>query len=112
MAVTSIDPFFRGNTGRSTRGLLRLIILCAVAAAAVSSRLFSVISMSTAQASIIELYSGIPILEEVGSLLLKVCANTYMQDSRVSSTNVRIYLDNEQDHLQFQLLLYMCPVHN
>ncbi|KAF1346871.1 oligosaccharyl transferase stt3 subunit [Delphinella strobiligena] len=35
--------FFKGKTGRNTRGLLRLIILVTIAAAAVSSRLFSVI---------------------------------------------------------------------
>ncbi|RMY83889.1 hypothetical protein D0862_11570 [Hortaea werneckii] len=35
--------FFQGETGRNTRGLLRLIILCTIAAAAVASRLFSVI---------------------------------------------------------------------
>lgn len=35
--------FFKGETGRNTRGLLRLIILVTIAAAAVSSRLFSVI---------------------------------------------------------------------
>lgn len=45
MAETfSIDPFLKGDTGRNTRGLLRLIILCTIAAAAVASRLFSVIS--------------------------------------------------------------------
>lgn len=46
MAVASDNPahvFFEGETGRNTRGLLRLIILCLIAAAAVSSRLFSVI---------------------------------------------------------------------
>ncbi|KAF2480516.1 Oligosaccharyl transferase STT3 subunit-domain-containing protein [Neohortaea acidophila] len=35
--------FFEGESGRNTRGLLRLIILCTIAAAAVASRLFSVI---------------------------------------------------------------------
>ena len=35
--------FFEGETGRNTRGLLRLIILVTIAAAAVASRLFSVI---------------------------------------------------------------------
>lgn len=35
--------FLQGETGRNTRGLLRLIILCTIAAAAVASRLFSVI---------------------------------------------------------------------
>nr|OQO18015.1 Dolichyl-diphosphooligosaccharide--protein glycosyltransferase subunit stt3 [Rachicladosporium sp. CCFEE 5018] len=37
------EMFFKGETGRNTRGLLRLIILCTIAAAAVASRLFSVI---------------------------------------------------------------------
>jgi hypothetical protein len=37
------DFFFKGETARNTRGLLRLIILCTIAAAAVASRLFSVI---------------------------------------------------------------------
>lgn len=37
------SQFFKGETGRNTRGLLRLIILVTIAAAAVSSRLFSVI---------------------------------------------------------------------
>lgn len=44
MASTSIEPFLKGDTGRNTRGLLRLIILCTIAGAAVASRLFSVIS--------------------------------------------------------------------
>ncbi|KAK3059215.1 oligosaccharyl transferase stt3 subunit [Extremus antarcticus] len=35
--------FFEGESGRNTRGLLRLIILVTIAAAAVASRLFSVI---------------------------------------------------------------------
>ncbi|KAK4560608.1 oligosaccharyl transferase stt3 subunit [Recurvomyces mirabilis] len=49
MAVTATNSdsptsiFFKGETGRNTRGLLRLIILCTIAAAAVASRLFSVI---------------------------------------------------------------------
>ena len=38
-----MDPFFRGGTSRNTRSLLRLVILCTIAAAAVASRLFSVI---------------------------------------------------------------------
>ena len=42
----SIDPFLKRDTGRNTRVLLRLIILCTIAAAAVASRLFSVISES------------------------------------------------------------------
>jgi hypothetical protein len=45
MATTSspIDPLLRGSSGKSSRGLLRIIILCTIAAAAVSARLFSVI---------------------------------------------------------------------
>jgi dolichyl-diphosphooligosaccharide--protein glycosyltransferase len=41
--VPGADFFFRGESGRNTRGLLRLIILCTIAAAAISARLFSVI---------------------------------------------------------------------
>ena len=47
MASTSIEPFLKGDTGRNTRGLLRLIILCTIAGAAVASRLFSVISKTS-----------------------------------------------------------------
>jgi hypothetical protein len=43
MTATRIEPLFEGNTGRNTRGLLRLVILCTIAAAAIASRLFSVI---------------------------------------------------------------------
>ncbi|KKK16216.1 hypothetical protein P175DRAFT_0496957 [Aspergillus ochraceoroseus IBT 24754] len=43
MAESSMDALFKGSSGRSTRGLLRIIILVTIAAAAVSSRLFSVI---------------------------------------------------------------------
>ncbi|EXJ78289.1 dolichyl-diphosphooligosaccharide-protein glycosyltransferase [Capronia epimyces CBS 606.96] len=42
-ASTPLDPFLRGSTGKNTRGMLRIIILCTIAAAAVSARLFSVI---------------------------------------------------------------------
>lgn len=45
MASTAVDPFLKGNTGRNTRGLLRIVILCTIAAAAIASRLFSVIRM-------------------------------------------------------------------
>ena len=38
-----LDVLLKGNSGRNTRGLLRIIILGTIAAAAVSSRLFSVI---------------------------------------------------------------------
>lgn len=38
-----MEPFLTGSTGRNTRGLLRLVILITIAAAALASRLFSVI---------------------------------------------------------------------
>lgn len=44
-ANAAVDPLFRGTTSKNTRGLLRIIILCTIAAAAVSARLFSVIRM-------------------------------------------------------------------
>lgn len=37
------SAFLQGVTGRNTRGMLRIIILVTIAAAAVASRLFSVI---------------------------------------------------------------------
>ncbi|KAL8939481.1 MAG: hypothetical protein Q9216_003333 [Gyalolechia sp. 2 TL-2023] len=43
MAGSQLEPFLKATTGRNTRGLLRLIILCTIAGAAVASRLFSVI---------------------------------------------------------------------
>ncbi|CAG8904036.1 unnamed protein product [Penicillium egyptiacum] len=43
MAPSSLDVVLKGSSGRNMRGLLRVIILCTIAAAAVSSRLFSVI---------------------------------------------------------------------
>ena len=43
MVAAALEPFLKGDTGRNTRGLLRLIILCTIAGAAVASRLFSVI---------------------------------------------------------------------
>jgi hypothetical protein len=43
MSDSIVEPFLKGNTGRNTRGILRLSILCLIAAAAVASRLFSVI---------------------------------------------------------------------
>lgn len=45
MAESSLDVLLKGSSGRNTRGLLRIIILITIAAAAVSSRLFSVIRM-------------------------------------------------------------------
>ncbi len=43
MAVAEEGQLLRQATGRTTRALLRVIILCLIAGAAVSSRLFSVI---------------------------------------------------------------------
>jgi dolichyl-diphosphooligosaccharide--protein glycosyltransferase len=43
MAESSLDVLLKGSSGRNTRGLLRIIILLTIAAAAVASRLFSVI---------------------------------------------------------------------
>lgn len=43
MAAAAETSFLEGATGRNTRGMLRIIILATIAAAAVSSRLFSVI---------------------------------------------------------------------
>lgn len=42
---SSLDVLLKGSSGQSTRGLLRIIILLTIAAAAVASRLFSVIRM-------------------------------------------------------------------
>lgn len=42
---SSLDVLLKGSSGRNTRGLLRIIILLTIAAAAVASRLFSVIRM-------------------------------------------------------------------
>ena len=47
MATIGLEPFLKGDGGRNTRGMLRIIILCTIAAAAVASRLFSVIRKST-----------------------------------------------------------------
>lgn len=47
MATTGLEPFLKGDGGRNTRGMLRIIILCTIAAAAVASRLFSVIRKSS-----------------------------------------------------------------
>jgi dolichyl-diphosphooligosaccharide---protein glycosyltransferase len=41
--MAALDPFLQGSSSQNTRGLLRVIILLTIAAAAVSSRLFSVI---------------------------------------------------------------------
>jgi hypothetical protein len=41
--MAGMEQFVRGSSSKSTRGLLRIIILLTIAAAAVSARLFSVI---------------------------------------------------------------------
>ena len=41
--MAALEHFMKGNSSKSTRGLLRIIILLTIAAAAVSARLFSVI---------------------------------------------------------------------
>ena len=45
MAVEVLDPLVKGSSGEKSRTLIRVVILCIVAAAAVASRLFSVIRM-------------------------------------------------------------------
>jgi hypothetical protein len=45
MAESLNEPFFKGSTGRNTRGILRLTILSLIAGSAIASRLFSVIRM-------------------------------------------------------------------
>lgn len=70
MAETSLDMLLKGSSGRSTRGLLRITILLTIAAAAVASRLFSVIRMC-----------------ELNWLLDFLLIQ--FQDSKVLSTNVR-----------------------
>lgn len=47
-ASSPLEPFLRSTTSKKTRALLRIIILVTIAAAAVSSRLFSVIRTSKA----------------------------------------------------------------
>lgn len=43
-SLAAVDVFTKGESGKNTRGVLRVIILCLIAAAAIASRLFSVIS--------------------------------------------------------------------
>ncbi|KAI9647559.1 oligosaccharyl transferase stt3 subunit [Ciborinia camelliae] len=43
MAAKTQEPFFQGSTGKTSRGVLRIVILCLIAGAAIASRLFSVI---------------------------------------------------------------------
>ena len=75
MASISIEPFLKGDTSRNTRGLLRLIILCTIAAAAVSSRLFSVISMFH---HLIEHYEQEEVLNEVSRIEHGTYADTLL----------------------------------
>jgi dolichyl-diphosphooligosaccharide--protein glycosyltransferase len=56
MATQAAEVLLKGESGRSTRSLLRVIILLTIAAAAVSSRLFSVIRFE----SIIHECTGYP----------------------------------------------------
>ena len=65
MAVEVLEPFLKGSSGRNTRGLLRLIILCTIAAAAVASRLFSVIRKSYNSGSSEELKSSTTLSTEL-----------------------------------------------
>lgn len=44
VSLGALDVFTKGESGRNTRAFLRVIILVSIAIAAVSSRLFSVIS--------------------------------------------------------------------
>lgn len=80
MADAPVDALLKGSSGKNTRGLLRIIILFTIAAAAVSSRLFSVIRM----------FLGTRILREMQlrvQLTELLIISTY-QVSRVSSMNV------------------------
>lgn len=77
-AMTGVEPLFRGNTSKNTRGLLRIIILCTIAAAAISARLFSVIRMPCCP----------PILVTQMDELSADSSST--QDLRVSYMNVRV----------------------
>ena len=77
MAVkTPLEPFLRGDTGRNTRSLLRIIILCTIATAAIASRLFSVIR---------KLYYHLIYTSDFEPPLIQ-CLD---QDLRVSFMNVR-----------------------
>jgi len=43
-SIAGVESLNKGERGRSTRNVLKVIILCLIAIAAISSRLFSVIS--------------------------------------------------------------------
>src|SRR3954447_3991606 len=85
--TTAVDPLFSGTTSKKTRGLLRIIILCTIAAAAVSARLFSVIRT---------LYVFLFVLIPVNELPTDT---SYLQDLRVSFTNVRTF-NHPRNHLE------------
>jgi hypothetical protein len=89
MAATAaaVDPLFSGTTSKNTRGLLRIIILCTIAAAAISARLFSVIRT---------LYVLLFVLVPVNELPTDT---TYLQVLRVSFTNVRTF-NHPRNHLK------------
>lgn len=80
MADAPVDALLKGSSGKNTRGLLRIIILFTIAAAAVSSRLFSVIRMFLGTRILREMQLRVQLTE-----LLMVSA---YQVSRVSSMNV------------------------
>ena len=77
---SSLDVLLKGSSGRNTRGLLRILILLTIAAAAVASRLFSVIRMWPST----HCYRN---------------ADTQLQALKVLSTNVRPPLDTFVIHL-------------
>lgn len=80
MADAPVDALLKGSSGKNTRGLLRIIILFTIAAAAVSSRLFSVIRMFLGTRILREMQLRVQLTE-----LLMV---SVYQVSRVSSMNV------------------------
>ena len=53
VVLLMMDPLVKGSGGEKSRTLIRVVILCIVAAAAVASRLFSVIRKSWATQSIL-----------------------------------------------------------
>ena len=73
MAPTQLEPLLKGETGRNTRGLLRLIILCTIAGAAVASRLFSVISTSDPTIAVVSITHCIELHQRPMGLTLLVC---------------------------------------
>jgi hypothetical protein len=86
-ATTAVDPLLSGTTGKNTRGLLRIIILCTIAAAAVSARLFSVIRTLYVLLFVLVLVNELP------------TDTTYLQVLRASFTNVRTF-NHPRNHLK------------